>query len=990
MAMKKLSDEFVLSVGMLLTAFLIFQAAIIPGMYNKDQTAAVFTSKKDSFEISPSKSNPKVFSFEYKFETLKSGKEAYFDIPIRRFDDKRTSLGADNEIFGNIRDAWNYPVRENAFMNARGGGEKRGGDDRSDEDPDVLGQVNCRANTDIDGYFKAYFEDVALGNGVGYADQIFGEARRNEVCQVLQDISELINLDETDVTPDIIFMADPGNIPPNALAGASSYFNNASIGPDNGFLHRHIISEEDPTPADGMFDAYVVTNFNGISWDVDTDLNPGTYDMYSVLYHEILHALGFRGLLPAVITNSGSTFHHDTFDSFSFKDDSLADQFIDPSDFSLDVFNGAPSPWFVTNDVVYRGTRNLDGAVPDGIRPIYSPIGWQQGSSLSHFDMARANGEVYVMHPSIGTNTERSIHEHEKEVLCHLGYVVEGVSGCEDATPWAENDVAALQTGSAICIEPLLNDFSLENGTVRLNEVIPIDIQAGDVIAYHSTVNCTGAPLPDADWARTILFESTSNDSVRLLAYRDRDTASDRLSNQAIIKIVGDCSNDPDEYVCNGDFEMTTAPNDAFISCPNGWDPFISATTYWCNAYDDGAYVLSANQQMDIVVPENDDYIADVNPLPWAFSNKLRQPLVAGEDYILSFDMWGHMDYIPPALIIGLNMEPLVGHTAETWYADAESFPDQTIPVTQLGEPISQTILNVWWDHYEIPFTANDNYESLIFGSDIYKLFLDNISIKRADIFEEGGLNTVQGKVYYDLNSNGQLETGESGLSGITVGIFPLGSTIPLATTTTEDGVNLGEYVFENMPDNVYRMVLMDESVFPSVTEPASNSLLPGYNHAVHTYIVDGETSEGNDFGVTLEVGQMPNIHLKKGLADSSLSLIDRNITWQIEATNTGEIAAHNVNISDPIPLGLIYYSHVTPSPNIYSPDTHIWNLPVVQSGQTIVLQITMKVPLGTCGKKDNTANLVSLNEVDSDPADNVASATIKLRPCGNQIESVK
>lgn len=986
--MKKLSDEFVLSIGMLLTSFLMFQAAILPNIF-KDQDSLTATVSKSStrniYDMKESSEYSGTFLFKYEFATSpKFWGETPFDLPIVPFDPKKALTI--NEAFS-VTDAWGYPVRENAFMTESGRDGTR--DNRSDEDPDILGLVNCRANTDIEGYFKAYFEDVALGNAVGYDDIVFGEGRREEVCQVLQDISELIRLDETDVTPDIIFMADPGNIPPNALAGASSYFNNALIESDNGFLHRHIISQEDPTPAEGMFDAFVLTNFDGVNWDIDTDLNPGTYDMYSVMYHEIVHTLGFRGLLPAVITNSGSTYHHDTFDSFSFRSDSLTDRFIDPSDLSLDTPNGAPSQWFITDDVVYRGIKNLVGAVPDGIRPVYSPAVWQQGSSLSHFDMTRSNGQVYVMHPSIGTNTERQIHDHEKEVLCHLGYRVDGITGCEDATPWAENDTAIFPEGGSVCVKPLLNDVSFEGGELKINDVISLDTELGDTFTYYSSgINCTGTVLPDAVGAKTFSFASGGGSSVRLLAYRDRDMSSNRFSNQASIRLVSECNSDPDEYICNGDFEMTVGQDQESISCPNGWDPYASGTTYWCNSFDEGAFVLSNFEDPQLFVQNNDNFIADVNSFPWAFSNELLMSLVAGEEYILSFDMRGDNFN---NLTMGLNMEPLVNYPG-TWYDDAASTPDQIIPVTELGEPIAQTSQGQWWRHYEIPLTADDDYESFIFGSPFSKLFLDNMSIRRMDTVPEQGANVISGIVYYDLDMDGQKDIIESGLNGIEVGIFEPNESTPFDTTYTEDTPDVGRYTFSDLSDGLYRVALMNESTYPAITEPESNTYIPGYSHARTLYVVDGQVMEGNDFGVVLEVGATPNIRLKKGLIDSSLSIIDRNITWQIEAINNGDVPASNVNILDLPPTPLVYYSHVTPPPNTYTPNTGIWHIPSIQPGQTILLQITMKVPAGTCGTKTNVASLVSLNETDLDPTDNTASALIKLRGCNvsTELETVK
>jgi len=93
--------------------------------------------------------------------------------------------------FGPLRDSWNYPVHENAFMK----GETK--EDASREkkvslnpftpkevlaydvdvsDPSVL---NCRSNTNVTGYFKAYFVDVVEDLDIGFDDPDYGLASSN-------------------------------------------------------------------------------------------------------------------------------------------------------------------------------------------------------------------------------------------------------------------------------------------------------------------------------------------------------------------------------------------------------------------------------------------------------------------------------------------------------------------------------------------------------------------------------------------------------------------------------------------------------------------------------------------------------------------------------------------------------------------------------------------------------------------------------------------
>ncbi len=1027
---KNLSNEFVLSVGLLLTSFFIFQAAILPTIIPEgDLTAATVRSTKDTFKIERSKINPEAYVFDFKFDPRsvapKKG-DKFFDAAIVPFDIKWIP----NFEPSNITDAWGYPVRENAFMAGAKPTERKKASLNPfksnlalayDEDPDVLGLVNCRENESVTGYFKAYFEDVALGNGLGYADATYGQGRREEVCQVLQDIAELIRLDETDVTPDIIFAADTGDLPFGVLAGASAYFGYYTTYLDNGSLHKHIISRDDPTPEPGFFDAYVITGFNGVAWDVDSDLNPGTYDFYTVIYHEVMHALGFRGLLPSVIASSGEISRYDTFNQYSFRDYSLANQFIDTVSQQLNVPNGAPSPWFITDQVVYSGTQNLIGAMPDGVRPVYSPGGWQQGSSLSHFDMDRASGEIYVMHPSIGTNTERAIHEGEREVLCHLGYRVEGMFDCASPTPFAEDDLYNLSFPS-FCIMPLSNDNAF-SGLAKIYDLQEIVTNQDDAIAFYATSNCTGDTVSLADGPRSFKFYPTGGPDSRMFEYRIKN-ANDKISFPARIRVNAACSNPEGEHVCNGDFETDGYYNDNLLSlsCMNGW--FNPATPFWCHfvGSPDMAWQESPANQIDLPWSCNfftgcvvelmdgstkaaftfrmrDTYNDEGDPeFVEAIFTKLEDPLEEGSVYRVSMD----------ALFVGNVSSPeakvIAGLTNDSTMATM-FFPGSTLanmPDFQqqiLDEHVPSNLLEDGWIHVEQDFVADDNYQYLAISPDFltqadclscrYYGYFDNISIRKVETS-----NSISGTVYHDQTGNGSLDFVDSKLSGITVGIFHEGETEPFDITSSLELPNLGEYSFSGLADGTYYVALADESIFPNLTDPDTNSLIPGYSHAHEVVVSDGQSSVGRNFGVVLE-GEYPNIpstnlHLKKGLIDSTLSVFDRNITWSVEVTNYGSEVAHNINILDIPPTPLIYYGHITSPPNTYISGTGVWHIPQLNIGQTAYIQITMKVPSGTCGTKINTATLQFFDEADTDPSDNIATSQIKLRNCGNVLQTVK
>lgn len=1005
--MKKLSDEFVLSVAALLTSFLIFQVAILPGLYRASQTAAVRDAVAGavSYSITPSKVNSNAYRFNYRFTTgLKPSKEQNFDLPIEEFSDKIAQKELPGVEFGQIRDAWNYPVRENGFMGmeARHGS----GDDRSDEDPDVLGLVNCRETTGVTGYFKAYFEDVALQNAVGYDDPAFGEARREEVCKVLQDIAELIKLNLTTITPDILFQVSDGSMPSGALAGASTYFGYEFPGADNGALHRHILSGVDPRPGVGEFDAYVMTNWNGISWDVDSDLNPSTYDFYSVIYHEVMHALGFMGRLPAPVITTGDFHPYTSFNGFTFADDSLTSPFI--ANGLLNAPIGVPSPWYINNEDVYRGTKNIMSASPDGIHPIFSPGNWQQGSSLSHFDMERAPGEVYIMNRNIGPNTEREIHVHEKEVLCHIGYQVVGISDCSNKTPVANPDTVLL-SNAPVCINHLINDSDYGDATTY--SVTPISIQPGDQFSYWSSGGCSGTLLSQAAGAESILFIPVASPEFRKLSYVMNYTGSNRLSFPSSISIVA-CDNPEGEHVCNGDFEMNPIGisydgqyTQAF-QCPAAYDPGFRVP-FWCgvntpdlatNAAEPGqnwvnlpfSCIISSalsvySSYQGCLVDVVDDghnaafiYARNQNQQVYEeMVTELETPLDPGQQYILSFD-YTSVDYHPNqeiqqdakirvSLTDDLDGVDLSEHT---------NFPE----IIYEGVPIYN---DNSWHHVSQVFTAEGGEGALIakvkyddLTVETTALYLDNISIRRYN----PNIGSVSGLVYEDTDVDGVYDVTEPKLPGIPVGIFHVGETLPFATTVTLESTDEGEYIFPNVPDGEYRVALIGENIYSLITEPISNNFLPGYNHARIAHVTGGQAAINHNFGTVISApSTIPtDVRVRKSVLDNHVSILDRNVSFQVVVRNQGASPATNISIYDPIPAGVQYYSYVALSPDSYDPATGMIHIPLLQPGEIRTINIVLHVPLSFCGTITNVASLSDMDQEDTDPSNNIGTTSFR------------
>jgi len=139
------------------------------------------------------------------------------------------------------------------------------------------------------------------------------------------------------------------------------------------------------------------------NWYLGTDGNtpPGSYDLVTVVLHELGHGLGFFGSMT-VTSGSGSwgagtgfPFIYDIF-AENATAQQLITQFTNPST--------ALATQLTSGNVFFDGTEA--NAANGGQRPeLYAPSPWTQGSSYSHFDEAGfpAGNPNSLMTPLIGT-----------------------------------------------------------------------------------------------------------------------------------------------------------------------------------------------------------------------------------------------------------------------------------------------------------------------------------------------------------------------------------------------------------------------------------------------------------------------------------------------------------------------------------------------------------------------------------------------------------
>lgn len=305
------------------------------------------------------------------------------------------------------------------------------------------------------GYFRLFFEDCIFTNS-GFNDPILGAERRRVVCTVFSELSQLINLQNSNACtsfPQIVNIriqpseAVPGITPaslPSNVGGVASAYYSIFMGFDTGLPWRIINTGSIPDASftREVFHGFMRINFNQNAehiWSTDIQNPPGApglTDLYTVIWHEALHILGFASR----ISTRNSFFLFDQYVRASYP--------ADPSTFHP-VISQVPVPPFLgyapvfnATEDFYKGCQDIDGVPgPDlffqgqhGFYPILSNntnfILQEQSHSHLNPNCDGALTPGYLMSFGLPPGIRRPITDDELDILCTLGYEIIGIPAC--------------------------------------------------------------------------------------------------------------------------------------------------------------------------------------------------------------------------------------------------------------------------------------------------------------------------------------------------------------------------------------------------------------------------------------------------------------------------------------------------------------------------------------------------------------------------------
>jgi len=164
-----------------------------------------------------------------------------------------------------------------------------------------------------------------------------------------------------------------------------------------------------------------------------------------------------------------------------------------------------------------------------------------------------------------------------------------------------------------------------------------------------------------------------------------------------------------------------------------------------------------------------------------------------------------------------------------------------------------------------------------------------------------------------------------------------------------------------------------------TITIPESSEGIDITNTAQIQSLNENDSNTSNNISsVMISVKQKPYLDLAlQKVVNSLAAKPEDTLQYQIHLINNGPIDATNISIQDQLPDNV---SFISSDINTYSPTTGLWAIERLPAGQTLVLTIQAQIIQNpTESLIINTASLLNVSEIDTNPNNNSASVQTSI-----------
>lgn len=250
-------------------------------------------------------------------------------------------------------------------------------------------------------------------NGVGFLDATHGVNRREVLRAVLTYVDEVFDHDSGGGEVRVEVETDDTIAP---LGFGGTFFPEAD-GFHSGSAFNAILNGRNPLSANP--EIFITMRFDANWNNTLDDPAPTELDLFSVLLHEVTHALGIINLSGE---NGESVFapskSFTTFEELLFDTVSSSNSWDASQNFTGDSFTGG------NNTVEFRGTSAF-AAFGSVFPPVYTPATFQEGSSIGHWQDSTPIPAEAVMTPATSSGAKtRELLPFELGALEDLGYTL--------------------------------------------------------------------------------------------------------------------------------------------------------------------------------------------------------------------------------------------------------------------------------------------------------------------------------------------------------------------------------------------------------------------------------------------------------------------------------------------------------------------------------------------------------------------------------------